>query len=89
MNDSLWDSTLYMTSVKNFLDVATHSSWFGDIYAAEMFHNYKMSERLQPNPGVDVPCSDKGGELHWERWTWMDMGLASSPFATIRIFLVP
>ena len=56
---------------------------------AEMFHNYKMLESLQPYVGVNVSWSEKGNALHWEICTRMAMGLVSSPFATTRIFLGP
>ena len=42
LNDDLWDPTFWMLSVDNILDVATNLSWFRDIDAAEMFHNYKI-----------------------------------------------
>ena len=75
-----------MPSVDNVLGVATHSSWFGDMYAVDMFHNYKMLESLQLYAGIDVSLVEKGDALYWEIWTRMNMGLVSSPFATTRIF---
>ena len=67
--------------IDNVLDVATNLSWFGDIYAAEIFYNCKMLESLQPYEGVDVYWVEKGDALHWGRWTSMTTGLVSSPFA--------
>ena len=46
LNDALWEPTFWMTLLDNVLDMATNLSWFGDIYAEEMFHNYKMLESL-------------------------------------------
>ena len=43
LNEALWDPKLWMTSVENFLDTATHYSWFVDVESAEMFHDYKLS----------------------------------------------
>ena len=51
---SLWDPKLWMPSVENVLDTATHSSWFGNVDTAKMYHNYKLSEKAQPYAGVDV-----------------------------------
>ena len=65
LNNVFWDPIFWMLLVYNVLDVTTHLSWFRDIYAAEMFHNYKMSESLQPYAGVDVYWEEKGGELYW------------------------
>ena len=42
LNDVFGEPTFCMPLVDNVLDVATHLSCFGDINAAEMFHNYKM-----------------------------------------------
>ena len=52
LNDALWYPTFLMTFVDNVLDVATHSSWFRDIYAAEMFHNYNISKICNRNTQV-------------------------------------
>ena len=86
LNEALWAPSFWMPSVDNVLDVSTHSSWFSDIDAGEMFLNYKMDSRVQPYAGVDVSWSQEGKALRWERWNRMAMGLVSSPFATTRIF---
>ena len=52
-----------MPLVDNVLGVATIFSWFGDIYVAEIFHKYKMSESLKPYAGVGVSWADKGKAL--------------------------
>ena len=39
LNNVLWEPRFWMTSVENVLAVSTNLSWFGDIDAAEMFHN--------------------------------------------------
>ena len=39
LNDELWDPIFWMPLVENILDVDTHLSWFGDIYAAEILYN--------------------------------------------------
>ena len=51
---------LWMLLVYNVLDVATRFSWFGDIDSSEMFHDYKISESLQPYAGVDVSWEENG-----------------------------
>ena len=66
MNEALWDPKFWMTSVENILDTATHSSWFGDVDTAEMFHSYKLSDKAQPYAGVDVSWEEKGEALRWE-----------------------
>ena len=63
--------TFWMPSVDKVLDVATHFSWFEYIDATAMFHNYMMTESLQPYAGVDVYCIDKGNATHCKIWTRM------------------
>ena len=40
LNDALWVPNFWMPAVHNVLDCATHSSWFGDVDAGEMFLNF-------------------------------------------------
>ena len=54
LNEVLWDPKFCIPSVDNVLDTANHSSWFGDVDSAEMFHNYKVSEKAQPYAGEDI-----------------------------------
>ena len=63
LNDALWVPTLWIPLLYNVLDVATRSSWFGDIYAAEMFRNYNIPESLQQYAGFDVYWAEKGNLL--------------------------
>ena len=60
LNDAYWDSKFCIPLVDNVLDVTTNLSWFGDIDAAEMFHNYNIPVSLQPYAGVDVSWAEKG-----------------------------
>ena len=66
-----------MPSVENVIYTYTHSSWFGDVDSAEMFHNYKVSEKAQTYAGVDISWAKKGKAMRWERWTRMAMGMLS------------
>ena len=66
LNEALWDPKFWMPYVENVLGTATYSSWFGDVESAEIFHNYKLSEKSQPYAGVDVSWAEKGKALTWE-----------------------
>ena len=46
LNDALCAPTFWMPSVDNFSDVDINFSWFVDIDAVEIFHNYNMLEIL-------------------------------------------
>ena len=54
LDDALWAPTFLMPLVDNVFEMANDSSRFGDIDAAEIFHNYNRAEILQPYAGVDV-----------------------------------
>ena len=51
MNEALWDPKLWMTSVDKVLDTENPYSWFGYVYYVEMFHNYKLPEKVHPYAG--------------------------------------
>ena len=63
LNESMQYTKLCMPSVENVLDTSTHSCWFCDVYTAEMFHNYKLSEKNQTYAGVDDTWTEKGKVL--------------------------
>ncbi len=75
LNAALWAPTFCMPTVTNVLDCATHSSWFGDVDAGEMFFNYPLDKDMRQYAGVDVSWSKKTQfdsgphESRWERWT--------------------
>ena len=86
LNDALWAPTFWMPAVISVLDCATHSSWFGDVDAGEMFLNYWLDETMRPYAGVDVSWDSESGATRWERWTRCAMGMLPSPWITTRLF---
>ena len=72
--------------IMSVLNCAAHSSWFGDVDAGEMFHNYPLEERIRPYAGVDITWMDPSIGTRWERWTRMAMGMLPSPWVTTRLF---
>jgi hypothetical protein len=75
LNEALWAPSFWMPTIMSMLSCATHSSWFGDVDAGEMFHNYPLEERIRPYAGVDillglillmvVPVGNGGLEWPW------------------------
>ena len=89
LNEVLWAPSFWMPTIQNVLDCATHTSWFGDVDAGEMFLNYWLDPAIRPYAGVDVSWDTKGGGSggkRWERWTRMAMGMLPSPWVTTRLF---
>ena len=86
LNDALWAPTFWMPTVLSVLDCATHSSWFGDVDAGEMFLNYWLDEAIRPYAGVDVSWASESPGTRWERWNRCAMGMLPSPWVTTRLF---
>ena len=90
LNDALWAPSFWMPTVQDVLDCATHTSWYGDVDAGEMFLNYWLDPAIRPYAGVDVSWDTSGGGSEggkrWERWTRMAMGMLPSPWVTTRLF---
>ena len=61
LNDVLWAPSFWMPTIINVCDCATHSSWFGDVDAGEMFLNYWLDPAIRPYAGVDVSWDTSGG----------------------------
>ena len=74
-----------MPSVGNVLECCTHSSWFGDVDAGEMFLNFPLDLAIRPYCGVDVSWMEEGKKTTWESWHRMAMGMKPSPWVTCRL----
>jgi hypothetical protein len=85
LNDALWVPNFWMPAVHNVLDCATHSSWFGDVDAGEMFFNFPLDLSIRPYCGVDLSWIDEGEKVTWESWHRMTMGMKPSPWVTCRL----
>ena len=64
LNDVLWAPSFWMPTIVNVFDCATHSSWFGDVDAGEMFLNYWLDPAIRPYAGVDVSWDTSGGGVY-------------------------
>jgi hypothetical protein len=88
LNDALWAPNFWLPTISNVLDCTTHSSWFGDVDAGEMFLNFPLDRSMRKYCGVDVTCvlpptQPKKRTIHcWQRMT---MGMKPSPWVTTRL----
>ena len=46
LNDALWAPRFWMPTMLNVIDCATHTSWYGDVDAGEMFLNFPIDLRI-------------------------------------------
>jgi hypothetical protein len=88
LNDALWAPNFWLPTISNVLDCTTHSSWFGDVDAGEMFLNFPLDRNMRKYCGVDVSCvcppthHKKRTFFCWQR---MAMGMKPSPWVTTRL----
>ena len=71
--------------MSNVVDCAVHTSWFGDVYAGEMFLNFPLDLRMRKYCGADISWMKKDGSQFWECWHRMAMGMKPSPWVTISL----
>ena len=89
LNDALWAPNFWLPTISNVLDCTTHSSWFGDVDAGEMFLNFPLDREMRKYCGVDVSCVYPSSSQHKKRtvhcWQRMAMGMKPSPWVTTRL----
>ena len=85
LNDALWVPNFWMPSVHNVLNCSTHSSWYGDVDAGEIFLNFPLDLAIRPYCGVDFTWMEEGETVTWESWQRMTMGMKPSPWVTCRL----
>jgi hypothetical protein len=95
LNDAIWAPNFFLPTINSVVAKADDRTFFGDIDIGEMFLNYFLDPRLRPKAGVDVTeLAEKFGvvlkpEQRWIlRWERSLMGVRSSPFNCVRIYLL-
>ena len=75
LNAALWAPRFWMPTMLNVIDCATHTSWFGDVDAGEMFLNFPLGIKMRKYCGVDISWMAEDGAQLWECWHLMAMGM--------------
>ena len=94
LNEAIWAPNFPMPTASTVLQAVDHNSFFGDIDLGEMFLNYMLDPQLRPYAGIDATeLADelgielKEGQRLILRWERSLMGLRSSPYNCVRIYL--
>ena len=87
LNDALCAPRFWMPTMLNVIDCATHSSWYGDVDAGEMFLNFPLDIRMRKYCGIDLPWMNEDVSTLWECWHRMAMGMRPSPWVTFRLLM--
>lgn len=95
LNAAIWAPNFFLPTIDSIVSRSNDSTFFGDIDVGEMFLNYFLDPRLRSKAGVDVTelANDFGKNLkegqRWIlRWERSLMGVRSSPFNCVRIYLL-
>lgn len=91
LNDAIWTPNFFLPTMSSVLASADDTTFFGDIDLGEMFLNYFLDQSLQPYAGVDLSRgkeNEKEGQSSFMRWERSLMGVRSSPFNCVRLYLL-
>jgi hypothetical protein len=95
LNDAIWSPNFFLPTIDSVVNQSTEETFFGDIDVGEMFLNYFLDPRLRAKAGVDVTelAADwniklEEGQRWILRWERSLMGVWSSPYNCVRIYLL-
>lgn len=94
LNEAIWSPNFFLPTISSVLGQADDSTYFGDIDLGEMFLNYFLDPRIRDRAGVDVTelapeigLQSKEGQRLIMRWERSLMGVRSSPFNCVKVYL--
>jgi hypothetical protein len=95
LNDAIWTPNFFLPTISSVVNNASEEAHFGDIDIGEMFLNYFLDSSLRHKVGVDLTRlavewntglkADQRLIMRWERSL---MGVRSSPFNCVKIYLL-
>jgi hypothetical protein len=91
LNDCVWAPPFYLPTVDALLRIVDHSSFMEDRDIGEMFLNFELHPNTRRFVGVDVrPLGlDKvAAPSAWLGWTKNLMGFKSSPYNSVKMYLI-
>ena len=94
LNEAIWAPNFGLPNAASILRMVGAESYFGDLDLGEMFLNYMLDPKLRHYAGIDATelAAELGIELKEGqrlifRWERALMGLKSSPYNCIRVYL--
>jgi hypothetical protein len=91
LNDCVWAPSFYLPTVEALLRIVDHTSFMEDRDIGEMFLNFELHPNTCKFVGVDVRPLGLGhlvGSSNWLGWTKNLMGFRSSPYNSVKMFLI-
>ena len=91
LNDCIWAPPFYLPTVDSLLRIIDHTSFMEDRDIGEMFLNFELHPNTRRFTGIDVtPLGLEVDERqpHWLVWTKNLMGFRSSPYNSVKMYLI-
>ena len=91
LNDCVWAPSFWLPTVESLLRIVDETSFMEDRDVGEMFLNYELHPAVRKFAGVDVrPLEFTEAECpnRWLCWTKNLMGFRSSPYNSVKMYLV-
>jgi hypothetical protein len=91
LNDCVWAPSFYLPTVEALLRIVDHTLYMEDRDIGEMFLNFELHPNTRKFVGVDVRplgLDHLVGSSNWLGWTKNLMGFQSSPYNSVKMFLI-
>jgi len=91
LNERVWAPSFYLPKVDALLRIVDESSWMEDRDIGEMFLNFELHHSVRRFTGVDVKpllFTKEECPIRWLEWKKNLMGFRSSPYNSVRMFLI-
>ena len=91
MNDCVWAPPFFLPTVASLLRIVDHTSVMEDRDIGKMFLNFELHPNTRRFTGIDVSplgLEHDGSRLHWLVWTKNLMGFRSSPYNSVKMYLI-
>lgn len=88
LNDCVWAPSFYLPTVEALLRCVDHTSFMEDRDIGEMFLNFELHPNTRRFVGVDVRPLELETKMNWLGWTKNFMGFRSSPYNSIKMYLI-
>ena len=91
LNDCVWAPPFFLPTVESLLRIVDGTSCMEDRDIGEMFLNFELHPNTRRFTGVDVGplgIEVEGKKMHWLMWTKNLMGFRSSPYNSVKMYLI-
>jgi hypothetical protein len=93
LNGTMWAPWFSLPTVNSLVHALEPGYWMADNDVGEMFHNFMLHKDVREHCGLDLtlyfPSEVTRSKRYLkERWTWLAMGLRSSPYFAVQAMML-